>query len=675
MKRISVSVMMIICMILVSAFAFAQEFPPTYKQGPFPTGKEPVRADAPADVNIPDQAGTIHEYTAYKGTPVVDGNVDTDAVWNQIPWTAMDSYDGNTPYYLFDGGWEGIDGIPQGWDDICAWFKVMWDNDNIYVALKKRDDSYTFVEDHMTNTGNIWQDDAYQIVFRTNDPVSNSGSGLAAEVGVSLLAIDNPTFNNWGTTPMELADGNSSSNSPSGDKKAFMGSQTDHGSYYTEVQEIAFKRWPEMTADTPQMFSIMCNDPDADNTVQALCWTQGIFSSKTETKQASIVYSTAAIPSTGSDTFPPVLKTGPFPTGKEAARNDAPCDENVPNSSGILHEYTAYRGTPVIDGNVDADDVWNTVPWTVMDTYDASSTYANVFDGGWEGVAGYPQGWDDITAWFKILWDDDNVYFALKKRDNENVYVEEHMTDTGNIWQDDAYQIVLNTNDPAVGSDGSGISTNEVGVALLAIDNPTFNNWGSTPLVLADGNSSSNSPSGDQKAFMGSQVYSDTYYTEVIELAFIKWPEIVANEPQLFSIMANDPDTDNSVQALCFGPGIFSTKTWTKYASILYSPNGAPTAVEEKNPSALPTESALCQNYPNPFNPSTTISYRLTQPARVRLEIFDTMGRLVTTVVDENQGAGYHSARFDAGNMNTGAYLYKLTAGSLVDIKKMLYVK
>jgi hypothetical protein len=664
MKRLFVSITLIVCLSILSTFTFAQEFPPTYKQGPFPTGLEAIRGDAPADLNIPDAAGTYHEYTAYKGTPVIDGNVDTDAVWNQIPWTAFDSYDGGTPYYIFDGGWEGISGIPTGWNDIAAWFKVLWDDSHIYVALKKRDDSNVFVEDHMAGTGNIWQDDAYQIVFRTNDPV-----------GVALLAMENPTFNNWAANLLNLSPGNSSSNSESGDKKAFMGSQTVYDTYYTEVQEIAFDKWPEMAADTPQMFSIMCNDPDADNTVQALCWTQGIFSSKSETKQASIVYSTAAIPSMASDAFPPTLNAGPFPTGKEAVRNDAPCDANVPNSSGILHEYTTYRGTPVIDGNVDTDAVWNTIPWTVMDTYD-NSTYANVFDGGWEGVDGFPSGWEDITAWFKILWDDNNVYFALKKRDNENVYVEDHMSGTGNIWQDDAYQIVLNTNDPAVGSDGPGISTNEVGVALLAQDNPTFNVWGSTPLVLVDGNSSSNSPSGDKKAFMGSQTAYDTYYTEVIELAFIKWPEIVANEPQLFSIMANDPDLDNTVQALCFGPGIFSSKSWTKYASILYSPNAAPTnAVEDKDRSGLPVESALCQNYPNPFNPSTTISYRLTQPAQVRLEIFDTAGRLVTTLVDENQGAGYHTAKFDAKNMNTGTYLYRLTAGSLVDIKKMLFVK
>jgi hypothetical protein len=140
--------------------------------------------------------------------------------------------------------------------------------------------------------------------------------------------------------------------------------------------------------------------------------------------------------------------------------------------------------------------------------------------------------------------------------------------------------------------------------------------------------------------------------------------------------MDNDPDLDNAVQALCWGEGIFSQKTWTKYASIIYSPNAAPTnAVEDKNRSGLPAESALCQNYPNPFNPTTMISYRLTQAAQVKLEIFDTAGRLVTTLVDENQGAGYHTAKFDAKNMNTGTYLYRLTAGSFVDIKKMLFVK
>jgi len=91
--------------------------------------------------------------------------------------------------------------------------------------------------------------------------------------------------------------------------------------------------------------------------------------------------------------------------------------------------------------------------------------------------------------------------------------------------------------------------------------------------------------------------------------------------------------------------------------------------------SSKPMVTTLKANYPNPFNPTTTISYQLAKNSLVRLKIYDVLGREVATLVDSNQQKGSHQITFNASQLASGIYFYRLRAGDKVIVKKMLLMK
>ncbi len=88
---------------------------------------------------------------------------------------------------------------------------------------------------------------------------------------------------------------------------------------------------------------------------------------------------------------------------------------------------------------------------------------------------------------------------------------------------------------------------------------------------------------------------------------------------------------------------------------------------------------ALFQNYPNPFNPITTIEYKLSESGNVKLIIYSLLGEEIAVLVNEFQAAGIHSIKFDAssavGDLPSGIYIYRLSAGENYTAKKMLLLK
>lgn len=93
------------------------------------------------------------------------------------------------------------------------------------------------------------------------------------------------------------------------------------------------------------------------------------------------------------------------------------------------------------------------------------------------------------------------------------------------------------------------------------------------------------------------------------------------------------------------------------------------------NSGSLPSIFRLGQNFPNPFNPSTKINYDLPVPAEVSLKIYDIKGALIKILVNKFQSAGNHTAEFDAENLAGGIYFYTLSAGKIIEMKKMVLIK
>ncbi len=90
---------------------------------------------------------------------------------------------------------------------------------------------------------------------------------------------------------------------------------------------------------------------------------------------------------------------------------------------------------------------------------------------------------------------------------------------------------------------------------------------------------------------------------------------------------------------------------------------------------SVPAEFALEQNYPNPFNPATIIKYSIPQDQQVKLNVYNLLGQNVITLVNGLQKAGQHEVNFNAANLASGVYFYKLEAGTRSSIKKMLLMK
>lgn len=109
--------------------------------------------------------------------------------------------------------------------------------------------------------------------------------------------------------------------------------------------------------------------------------------------------------------------------------------------------------------------------------------------------------------------------------------------------------------------------------------------------------------------------------------------------------------------------------------TILHTTNGGVTDIQPEKTALKAAGFTLQQNYPNPFNPETQITYSLATAGKVTLRVYDALGRLVTTLLNETQNAGSHTVQFNGSRMASGVYFYSLQSGNFMQTRKMLLLK
>lgn len=163
-------------------------------------------------------------------------------------------------------------------------------------------------------------------------------------------------------------------------------------------------------------------------------------------------------------------------------------------------------------------------------------------------------------------------------------------------------------------------------------DNGTFGFWGWDP---------------------DSALYPDVHW------AFLQWPL-----PEDLSYSASLTSTDGfHVGSLQYYPSELA----------LYEQNI--TSVENVTGNIIPQEFALEQNYPNPFNPTTKIQFSVPNSGKFNVKVYDVLGRVVATLFDGELTAGVHQVSFDASNIASGMYVYKLSGENVNLVKKMVLLK
>lgn len=136
----------------------------------------------------------------------------------------------------------------------------------------------------------------------------------------------------------------------------------------------------------------------------------------------------------------------------------------------------------------------------------------------------------------------------------------------------------------------------------------------------------------------------------------------------------------NNGQKFRFRVYAWYLSTSTSGSKYLYTQNivisGTTTlAVSVEEETEIPTSFELQQNYPNPFNPSTNINFSLNQDGNVKLVVFNSIGQEVATILNGFLPSGKHNLKFDASNLPTGVYIYRLITSTQSLTKKMMLIR
>ena len=158
---------------------------------------------------------------------------------------------------------------------------------------------------------------------------------------------------------------------------------------------------------------------------------------------------------------------------------------------------------------------------------------------------------------------------------------------------------------------------------------------------------------------------------------FKQWADSIGASKTMVGVLNDYYDVSHAMSAAAWQPAsppkagimVYAANNLKSYTDAVFNALVVPTGVDTNPPTAdeIQGEYALLQNYPNPFNPSTTIEFRVggAGPSHVRLAVSDMLGREVAVLVDEKKAPGNYRVTFDAADLSSGVYLYRLHARPL----------
>lgn len=365
------------------------------------------------------------------------------------------------------------------------------------------------------------------------------------------------------------------------------------------------------------------------------------------------------------------------------------------NGVSICNQAAEQRGPKVLsDGTGGAFITWADNRAGNFDIYTQRISTGGAVQWTTNGVATCTMGTDQLkpdicsdgAAGVIITWTD------FRSTTDYNIYAQRQGPAGAIVWVVDG--IVMNNNvayeqtDPKIISDGLGgaiISWTDYRTGITSdiyaqrVNSTGAVQWTATGIIICTATGDQVRPQlvsdGNNGAYITWEDHrnagnSDIYAQRIASNAAITWS---ANGLNISSI-ANDQMrpmivVDGNLGAIIVWQDYRSGTSFDIYAA------GFNTSTGVINTSTVAEKYNLSQNYPNPFNPTTKINYTIPQSGNVKLSIYDALGHVVSSLVNQSQSAGNYEIEWNASSFATGVYFYKLEAGSFTSTKQMILVK